>query len=289
MCAKQWDEIDFNTVPSLAAARYRSAFLRNAEERYSKYIEALKSGTPAKVNAGAIFPHDVVKSCFTSTPDEREIDFIQAQWNALPNYVGDNKILPMIDVSGSMSYRVGTTTAMNIAISLGMYCAEKNTGVFKDLYLTFSENPVLGKIEGDDIYERYRHILGSDWGFNTNIYKALEKIYEVATVNNVSQEDLPDYLLIISDMQFDQCQSGSGNFISKAKKLFEAAGYELPAIIFWNLVNTNNVPSLAEERGVSMISGFSPAIMKEVLSINLGELTPQKVMLSTVMKERYAF
>jgi hypothetical protein len=133
------------------------------------------------------------------------------------------------------------------------------------------------------------HILGSDWGFNTNIYKALEKIYEVATVNNVSQEDLPDYLLIISDMQFDQCQSGSGNFISKAKKLFEAAGYELPAIIFWNLVNTNNVPSLAEERGVSMISGFSPAIMKEVLSINLGELTPQKVMLSTVMKERYAF
>jgi hypothetical protein len=113
MCAKNWNSINFSHVPSLASARYQKAFGRNAPEMYSAYIRELQKPVEerdpkVRVNSGAVYPYDVVKSLRNGNEA-----VANAQFEALPNYVGDAKIMPMVDVSGSMGQLLaGGMTAM---------------------------------------------------------------------------------------------------------------------------------------------------------------------------------
>jgi hypothetical protein len=288
MCAKDWDNIEFSHVPSLASARYRNAFQRNTPE-YAKYVESLVKGE-AKVNAGAVYPYDVAKSVLARHElTGTEIAFIEQQWNAMENFIGDASILPMIDVSGSMMCPAGgnpTLTCMNIAISLGLYCADKNTGAFKDVFLTFSAQPQLQKISGT-IVQKLTQIQSSEWGINTNVLAAIDKVLRVAKQGQVPQEQMPKMLVIFSDMQFDQCARFDDSAMQGFKSRYEEAGYEMPKIVFWNLNGANNVPVKSNERGVALVSGFSPALMKALLSNDLEDFTPESIMLKTVMVERY--
>lgn len=288
MCAKQFDKIDFETVPSLASSRYQAAFLRNCPVEYENFKRKLSDGT-AKINAGAVYPYDIIKSMNVG-----DIDVSIAQWDALPNYIGDKKILPMVDVSGSMECPVNNTSkgsylsCMDVAISLGLYCADKNTGAFKDVFLTFSEKPTLSVLKGN-IHEKYAQLQQSDWGYNTNIHLAFKRILNVAVTNNVSQDDMPDYLAIFSDMNFDSAM-GRKSFLSCYDLIvaeFNEAGYEkVPAIIFWNLnAQQGHCPVSYDTLGTCMVSGFSPSLMTTILS---GEnMTPESIMLQTINKERY--
>lgn len=290
MCAKDWDNINFSHVPSLAAARYRNAFQRNTPE-FAKYVESLVKGE-AKVNAGAVYPYDVIKSVspyhsLTGT----EIQFVEQQWNALENFVGDASILPMIDVSGSMACPAGgnaNLTCMDIAVSLGLYCADKNTGAFKDVFLTFSSQPQLQKVSGS-IVQKLQQIRVADWGMSTNVLAAVDKILTTAMNGKVPQEQMPKMLVIFSDMQFDQCARFDDSAMEGFKRRYQSAGYEMPKIVFWNLNGANNVPVKSNESGVALVSGFSPALMKALLSNDLDEFTPESIMLKTVMVERYSF
>lgn len=290
MCAKDWDNINFSHVPSLAASRYRSAFQRNTPE-FAKYVESLVKGE-TKVNAGAVYPYDVVKSAMnhygmTST----DVHFIEQQWNAMENFIGDANILPMIDVSGSMMCPAGgnaNLTCMQVAISLGLYCADKNTGAFKDVFLTFSSNPQLYKVSGS-IVQKLNQIRTAGWGMSTNILAAVDKILATAMNGKVPQEQMPKMLVIFSDMQFDQCARFDDSAMEGFKRRYQSAGYEMPKIVFWNLNGANNVPVKSNESGVAMVSGFSPALMKALLSDELEEFTPVNVMLKTVMNSRYDF
>ena len=60
MCAKDWDNINFEHVPSLASSRYKKAFYRNAEAAFKAYVDKLTRGE-AKVSAAAVYPYDVLK------------------------------------------------------------------------------------------------------------------------------------------------------------------------------------------------------------------------------------
>lgn len=294
MCAKDWDNINFSQVPSLASARYRSAFYRNTEA-YKGYVDSLVSGEnpEVKVNTGAVYPYDVIKSVFSkygyTQLTETEVKFIDAQWAALPNYMGDAKVFPMIDVSGSMMCPVGgsfSLSCMNVAISLGLYCADKNTGAFKDLFLTFSENPTIEKVAGT-ITQKMTQIRSAHWGMSTNVSAAMDKILQTAKNGNVPQNEMPEMLVIFSDMQFDQCAQFDDSAMESFRRKFEQSGYEMPKIVFWNLNAQDNVPVKSTESGVALVSGFSPAIMKALLSGNMDEFTPENIMLKTVMVERY--
>lgn len=297
MCAKDWNAIQFGKLPSLASARYKKAFGRNAKESYAAYLEGLKKGTE-KVNAGAVYPYDVIKTARKGDRGERQL--IISQWEALPNYVGDANALAMVDVSGSMEAAVsGTVTAMDVAISLGLYIADKNTGKFKDTFLTFSGNPELLHLKGD-VLAKIDQMQHSSWGMNTNIAAAFEKILNVAVGGKVPQSEMPEMLLILSDMQFDGAvftstkKSGSwmesGSYNPKALEVladrYEQAGYKLPRVVFWNINAYGNVPVEFREDGVALVSGFSPAIMKSVLSGKT--FTPEGIMLEAVMSDRYA-
>lgn len=299
MCAKQFDQIVYEHVPSVAAARYRKAFKRNDEVRFGEYTEALSKGE-AKINASAAYPYDVLKSVVgsygsTLTDDERK--FIVAQWAALPNYVGSALTLPMVDVSGSMSCPAGGhgsksgLTCMQVAISLGLYLADKNTGPFKDTFLTFSAQPQLLNLKGD-VIQKYEQMQSSDWGMNTNVEAAFSRVLEVAKQLSVPQEEMPAYMLILSDMQFDQAtrdysaRSGTATAMDMIKAKYQEAGYAVPKIVFWNLNASGNVPVRFNESGTALVSGFSPSIMKAVLSGQ--NFTPEGIMLEAVMSDRYA-
>lgn len=292
MCANEWDDINFSHVPSVAAARYKKAFNRHTVE-YAAYVAKLVKGdADVKVNATVAYPYDVLKGRTNAYMkfDKTELDLIQKQWDALPNYVGEASILPLVDVSGSMSAAVGRNaalTCMDVAVSLGLYLAEKNKSVFKDTFLTFSGKPELLHLKGN-INQKIDQMVKSTWGMNTNLHAAFDKILSVAVKGNVSAEDMPAMVLILSDMQFDQCVTHDDSAIEMIARKYENAGYDLPKVVFWNLNGSyGNAPVKFNKSGTALVSGFSPAIVKPLLSADFEAFTPEAVMMKTIMVDRY--
>lgn len=295
MCANQWDEINFSHVPSVAAARYKKAFNRHTP-KFAQYVEALITGDDpkVKVNAGAVFPYDVLKGVSQKSRfDATELNHIVAQWEALPNYVGDANILPLVDVSGSMMCAAGgyssasIVSCLDVAVSLGLYLSEKNKGKFKDTFLTFSTEPELLNLKGN-VVQRVQQMSKSKWQMSTNLVKAMSKILSVAVNGNVPQSEMPEMLLILSDMQFDKCAGFDDSAMQMITRKFENAGYKVPNIVFWNLNAGDNAPVKYDTSGVALVSGFSPAVVKAILSADTSQFTPEAIMLKTLMIDRYA-
>lgn len=283
MCAKDWDSIEFGKLPSLASARYNKAFGKNAKTAYEAYKARLTAGTD-KVNASAVYPYDVIKT-LRHGGDNVVAD---AQWASLPNYIGDASVMPLVDVSGSMCCPVGGNAnlqCIDVALSLGLYCADKNTGVFKDTFLTFSAKPKAQVVKGT-LAQKMSQMNSSDWGMNTNLHAAFDEILRIAVKGGVNASDMPQTLLILSDMQFDQCVSFDDSAHQMIVRKYKEAGYEVPNVVFWNLNSKDNVPVKFDKRGTALVSGFSPAVMKGVLSG--ADMTPYGIMLATVDVERYS-
>lgn len=287
MCAREWGKIVFDHVPSLASARYQKAFNRRCAERYKEYKAGLVKGT-SKINASAVYPYDVIK-----TLDYGDPVVATAQWEALPNFLGTESILAMVDVSGSMLSMAGASnlTRMQIAVSLGLYIADKATGGFKDCFLTFSGNPIIEVLEGN-IVAKYSQMRRSHWTMNTNLMGAFMEILRVAKNHHLDEAEMPRILLILSDMEFDQCVSGKDQrAMTSIRDLYEAAGYRLPKVVFWNLnPRPGNSPVTFNEDGTALVSGFSPAIMASILKateVKVENFTPEAVMEQTINNPRY--
>ena len=288
MCDKEWTDINYSHVPSMAAARYQAAFSRNDEQRYAEYRNALVRGDKGvKINASAIYPSDVYKSMAYGG----NTVIAEKQWASMPNWIAEGKsFLPMIDVSGSMGCSAGgnsSLTCMDVAISLGLYCAQRQTGAFKDIYLTFSSVPTFGSVSGLSLQNAFQHIRGANWGMSTNLEAAYKLILNTAVKHKVPAEDMPDMLIIFSDMQFNKCTSGRG--VSKdMRKSFKDAGYACPELVFWNLNDYGrNTPVNFDKEGVALVSGYSPALMKSILSMDTEAFTPINIVKDAVCKERY--
>lgn len=276
MCAKNWNEINYSQVPSVAMNKYNKAWYRNDKERFEKYLEDVKSGK-SKINASVIFPHDIIKHGL----DNKRLNEAQiTQWNNLPNYLEGtiNSMIPVCDVSASM-----WGLPLQISVALGLYISERNQGAFKDAFITFSGNPQLQYLKGN-INERIRQLEDADWGNNTNLGGVFELILRKAIDTNASQEIMPKTVLIISDMEFDSCAKLTN--YETIKRAYKVSGYECPNIVFWNVNGrTNNVPITTNDKGVALISGASPSIIKSVLS---NRINPLDIMNETLDKERYS-
>jgi hypothetical protein len=286
MCANEFDKINYSHVPSKAMSDYMKAFGKRDGERFTSFIESVKKGD-VKINAGAVYPYDIVKNLKYGSSDGADV-----QWDALPNYLENNneQFLPVVDVSGSMECPAGNNpnvTCMDVAISLGLYISERNEGAFKDSFITFSNRPSLQVLKGS-LSERYKQLARADWGMSTNIEKVFTTILNSATSNNVPQSEMPTMVLILSDMEFNQ--GTSGNWNKSAQEIFESkfaeAGYKMPKIVYWNIQSrNNNFPVQFNKEGVSLVSGFSPSLLINLLS---GEdLTPLSMMLKIVNSDRY--
>jgi hypothetical protein len=295
MCANNWDNINYSHVPSVAHARYKKAFGRHGTT-YAEYVTKLVKGEAGvKINASAVFPYDVLKGRIGryNTMSKQELDVVEAQWNALPNYVGAANVLPMVDSSGSMTCPAGGynsksgLTCLEVAISLGLYFADKNTGKFKDTFLTFSRSPKLVNLKGN-INQKIDQMNTGEVA-NTNLHKAFELILDVAVKNNVPQAEMPETLVIFSDMQFDQGVDRDESAIEMIERKYKAAGYTVPQVVFWNLnAAYGNTPVKFDKRGTALVSGFSPAVAGGIMGGNMDDFTPEAIMLKTVMKDRYS-
>jgi hypothetical protein len=276
----------------VAGARYQKAFNRNDTVRYTEFKAAAVKGE-VKINASALYPYDVLKSIRKGDPIAA-----LAQWEALPNFLGDaGFILPVIDTSSSMNCPVGDgksgITAMDVAISLGLYLADKQEGAFKDMFLNFHTNSRIHQLTGN-LLEKLHKIQRCEWGGSTSLESAFKEILRVAVMGSVPEAEMPQYLLVITDLGFNPSSQNAGETaMQMAKSLYEKHGYSMPNIVWWNVAHRaggyggdNNFPVTQYEQGTALVSGFSPSIVKSVLSSK--SVTPRDIMLETLNSQRYA-
>lgn len=287
MCAKDWENIDYSKLPSLASSRYQKSFNKNDNERYNEYKKSLQDGT-AKVNAGAVYPYDIVKSI--NMGGDKIVS--EKQWESLPNWMEGSveRILPVVDVSGSMCVEVGgnpNLSCMDVALSLGMYISERNEGSFKDAFITFSNNPQLQYLTGN-LSERLNQLRRADWGMSTDLEAVFNLILHQAKMNNVPESNMPTKILILSDMQFNQAtRRDSLGAQSMIESMYEELGYTKPDIIYWNLnAKGGNFPVEFDKNGTALVSGYSPSILKSLLGGK--NMTPKSIMMDTVNDDRYS-
>lgn len=279
---------DYGKQSSGAMFKYRKAFLRNDKERYQEFLAKVASGKET-MHTGTLTPYDIVHRALT---DHRigsgERKTLDVTWNALEDCTDGRNALCVVDGSGSM-YGGGGKKMLPIeaALSLGIYFAEHNKGEFRNHFITFSESPRLVEIKGRDITEKVWYCESYDEIANTNVQKVFELILNTAVHNGIPQEELPETLYFISDMEFDSCTRGAGltNF-EYARQLFESHGYRLPGVVFWNVDSRNEQqPVSMNEKGVMLVSGNSPRVFSTVMQ---GNLDPYACMMQILGSKRYA-
>lgn len=293
MTANQWNEIDYEAVPSKANLIYANAFLRHDEERRRAYLNSLQRGE-AKINAGVLQPHEIVNKYTlndgwwgSSVGDYNET--LEQLWKNLPNMTMPNGMLCVRDGSGSMTSRIsGNTTCLDVATALTIYMAERNNSEWKNKFITFSSRPQIVDISNcETLRDKLELINEYDECSNTDVYKTMKLILNAAVNNRLSQEEIPQNIAILSDMEFDGRVFNFGKTLFEdISDEFEAAGYKLPKIIFWNINDRGerSVPLRSNDYGLVLCSGFSVQIMKMFMSNNLD---PYAILLETINAPRY--
>ena len=310
MSEGRWDEIEFDKIPSRAGMIYRNAFARHDIERMKKdatvqsYADFAKDETKT-VNAKALYPYECVAEAFkamghnywwssnkNSVPlDDTQRLMVNKYWDNLENYFKEASFdgMAIVDTSGSMT---GSTASapINVAISLGLYCAEKAKGPFANHFMTFNSIPSFVEVEGVDFCDKVVRMMRADWGGSTNIEAAFDLMLATAIRNKCKAEDLPKNLIVISDMEFNSCVTSNGHgrpndtLFEKMKVKWQAHGYEMPKLTFWNVdARSNNIP-MKDDGNVRYVSGMSPVIFEQVMK----DLTAYDLMMDKLNSERYA-
>jgi len=293
MSKNRWSKIDYSAVPSKANVKYNKAFWKRDPERRAKFIQKVEKGE-AKINSGTNFPHDIVHS-YTGS---RSVDgALEALWKALPKEEEIGNTLVVADGSGSMGSTIGNTrvTALEVANALAVYFAERCEGGYQNNYITFSQTPKLVNLGNGTLLSKLQIAKKHNEVANTNIEAVFNLILDTAVSRNLSQEDLPETILIISDMEFDEAtstRSGYWNSRPVPETLFQtitqrytAKGYKMPRLVFWNVMSRNMViPVTTNELGVSLISGFSQSAIKMAMT---GQTDPYFALRDILMGKRY--
>jgi Mg-chelatase subunit ChlD len=295
ICSQQWSAIDYAKVPSRAHKLLRNTFQRHDKERYESYVEKCTKGE-AKINSGAVYPHELVHACLRNDYN----DTIEVMWKDMVSKLNVNlkSSVAIVDVSGSMEYRINGVKPIEISIALGLMVAELGNGPFQNRVLTFDDTPTWHMIEPDtSLLQKVKKLKWADWGGSTNLRASFDLILDLATSSHCKQEDMPQTLYIFSDMQFNEAckQSNSISTFEYAKQAFALSGYSLPSIVFWNLNGRNEgVPIQMSEHNTALVSGFSPNLLKLLMN---GKLDPVGVMEDAIRpyhgdiddEERYEF
>lgn len=302
MCNNNWNSIDFSAVPSNANLKYRNAFLRHVPEAYSNFIKNVSDGKES-MHVGNLYPHEIVKKYknggyYGEISEEIEPE-LEAMWTSLPRDLITKKTIVVSDGSGSMYSSYGKYVApIDVAESLAIYFSESCVGEFKDKYITFSERPQLIDFSNaGSLREKIEIINAHDEVANTNIEAVFDLILQTAIRGKMRQEDLPEVVLIISDMEFDAATTGvfgcsffdskpvDQTLFDNISEKYQNQGYKLPKLVFWNVDSrTNVVPIQENDLGIALLSGYSPNILDMVVS---GKLDPYEVLVERLLSDRY--
>lgn len=297
MSHNNWDNIDFSQVPSRAGFLYRKAFHKHAKERYEAFMLAVNKGEK-KINASVLYPYEIISQILSDSLNRiggyyygavrdiknEEIESLDMYWNKLPNYLENrpHNGLVVADTSGSM---VGLPLA--VSISLAIYFAEHNNGIFKNHFISFSENPQFHKVIGKNIVEKVQNLTKTEWGRNTNLQQVFSLILALATKAKSSQEDMPETVYVVSDMEFDKATGKNvSTNLEEIRAQYEESGYKMPELVFWNVNSRNSQsPILVTDSGVKLVSGCSPVILTSLLDNKT--ISAYDSMLAVLNNERY--
>ena len=279
MSSNQWDQIEFDKIPSKAGLIYKNAFARRDLIK-AKY-EAFIKDKSTKVNAATLYPYEIVekaRQAYHYQLEDSERVAVEKYWDNLPDYFNGSthSILPVVDTSGSMY-----GTPINVAIGLGVYAAERNRGAFKDYYISFASRPQLIHIEGADLTDKIMRIYRANLCDNTNLEAVFDLLLNMIISGKAKVEDLPDTIVVISDMQIDE---GTGSWswssrgithawttdsaateMEKIRKSWLRYGIKMPKLVYWNVDARDNT-ILDSGPDVSFVSGFSPVLFEQVVS-----------------------
>lgn len=289
MSTQNWDKIDYSAVPSRAMMNYRNAFRKHDGERYDEFINKAVKGE-VKINAATLFPYDLIEKyigenvrSFYYGFDVRYNAAIEAQWNALPDYVGtEANAMVIADTSGSMAGR-----PICSAVGLAIYFAQRNKGAFHNLWMSFSSDSKVQALRGETLAQQLTSIDTQHWGGNTNLARAFENILQIARDNHIKPEEMVKSIIVISDMEIDHCTSRSWLFYDEMRQRFINEGYEIPNIVFWNVNSRHDIFHADKNRkGVQLCSGQSAATFSTLMK-SVG-MTPTEMMSFVLNSERYA-
>ena len=296
MSSNRWDEIDYTKVASKANLLYRNAFLVHDEARRTEYLQEVEQGETV-MHAGTLMPHEIVVQytvrsgySYKLMPGAEDAA-LEALWKNLPDAVaGAQNVLCVVDGSGSMLCPVGQggTTALHVSNAIGIYFAERMGGVYHNKFITFSNSPKYVDLSScRTLREKLELAFSNCDCTNTNMEATFNLVLETAVRNHLKQEELPQTILVISDMEFDSAMWGrnTDTLFENIKKRFAEQGYRMPKLVFWNVNSrTNVIPVRENELGVGLVSGFSVNVCNMVLS---NELDPFVCLKKVLDGERY--
>ena len=286
---------DYAKQPSRAMFKYREAFWRNDGERYRAFLQTVEDGSQT-LHAGGVAPYELVAPFLTTnwtvqhtgfmrpiTPEEKAT--LNATWNALPAFGSAENALAVVDTSGSMYWNGGLPAA--VALSLGLYFAEHNTGAFRNCFIEFSDAPQLIELQGQTFADRLQYAATFNQVANTDLEKVFDLILQAAVKRRVPQADLPTKLVILSDMEFDRCvKRADATIFENARQAYAAQGYQLPQIVFWNVASRRQqLPVTQNEQGVALVSGVTARLFAMVAG---GIVSPLAFMTEVLSGSRYA-
>ena len=307
MSANKWSDINYEAVPSKASFLYKKAFLRHDEERYTSYLDSVKKGEK-KIHAATLFPYEIIREYRKKRGYDETLEL---QWRNLPNYVGDDNALVVCDTSGSMTW--GFNYPLDYSVGLAIYFAERNRGEFHNYFLEFSSESSLIKLRGETLRQKYDNVMrDARWGGSTNLEAAFNKILKTAVSHRVPQQDMPKSLIIITDMEVNNCVSYPSVALDRSapafwnplfvrkinhedeivfyeamKERYRSYGYEMPNVVFWNVSARHDTFHVkADNPNVQLISGGAATQFKNLAGI-IGK-TPYAAMEEIINSERYA-
>ena len=324
-CDGKWGDINFNNVTSITMHKQINSFLNlkkngktvrreldtdreECRSNYETYLSDVVKGDK-KIKGKRVSIIDYVKSAIdignNKLPSDSSIvTALNEQWkdnSKMNSSMGE--MIAMCDVSGSMTEE--NSNPLYSAIGLSIRVAEKS--ILGQRVMTFSERPMwiqLGTSDSDTFVKQVNKIRTSTWGMSTNFYFALDLIRESIEDNKLPREVVDKLVLVIfSDMQINSASTIMEDVSAKAtlyeniNEMFAKMGERLygepvksPHIILWNLKKTTGFPCLSTDNNISMMSGFSPALLNLFCDKGvdgLREYTPFNTLVNSLKNERY--
>ena len=291
MSASQWDQIQFENVCSLSHKKYNQAFSRHCQDKYQNYLEMVKKGEQ-KMNVGQLYPSDIAHSYLQN--DSVSNETLNLAWEQLLTKTRQNlgttnkKFICVVDTSSSMNGK-----PLEVAVSLGLFLSELYPeSKFYRKFITFSAEPSIQEVKGENLFERMKNLSQAQWQMNTNLQNVFSLLLDESTA-----EDHPDVVLILSDMQFDKaCSPCSGTWettqettstnLEEIEKRYHQKGLVRPKLVFWNLrENTVDFPTDTRFTNTALVSGYSPHLISCLL--DEGEISPMGIYRKVIDAPRY--
>lgn len=315
MCGGTWTTIEPGKVPGRLLNKCRVAFLNeirtrkgrpaNGELRYpdredrmtcrehfKTHMAAALRGEVSVKGADVVYPHEIVSKYLRGNVTTDEDALLQAQWNAIRDATaaagGLKGAVPLCDFSGSMS-----GTPMEVSMALGILLSEINHPAFRDGMIGFDYTPSWISFKPEmSLKEKVRHAKFYAQGTSTNFQAACDLILTRLIDYKVPAEEAPKDMIVFTDMGFDQASgmktSAWETHVERIRNSFTCAGYVAPRIVLWNLrAEYKDFHAKANEEGVVILSGWSPAILKAIQKAGVEVRTPYEGMKELLDDARY--